>query len=357
RQEEETRLRRLLMTLMLGPEEQAVAGEAGRGVWNQAQPLDVMPDGSKKLSDKYWGESETNNRSDRSEVDTDTAKPLILCVDDDVSVLRLLKVWLSYFGYDVLTAESGEQAIETIKQIKPDCLLLDIVMPGMDGYDLCARLQGQEETANIPVIFLSSLDSEPDKARALALGAVDYVVKPFDRHILHDKVQACLQAIPRWQALQQSAAPLPKRSKPEDFWHFRDFLFVHLRLPPEKQELVAKVPPTKLYTMVSLLGIDESQIAQALAAFLKLPYLDRINPEEIRLGVLPAAYCRTHLVIAIHESSGENAFVLTNPFDLNLMDSLQRVSRSDQTLRLYVATPATLAPLLGTTKRAADQTP
>ncbi|HZC82495.1 MAG TPA: hypothetical protein VE222_12415, partial [Nitrospiraceae bacterium] len=89
----------------------------------------------------------------------------------------------------------------------------------------------------------------------------------------------------------------------------------------------------------------------------KLPYLDRINPEEIRLGVLPAAYCRTHLVIAIHEGSVENAFVLTNPFDLNLMDSLQRVPRSDQTLRLYVAAPATLAPLLGTTKRAGDQTP
>ncbi len=307
--------------------------------------------------DELVGPANRQSLVDMTEPTTtgETAKPLILCVDDEPTVLRVLKAWLPYFGYDVLTAESGEQAMETIKQTKPDCLLLDIVMPGMNGYDLCAHLQGQEETANIPVIFLSGLGSEPDKARAFALGAVDYVVKPFDHHTLHDKLQACLQTIPRWQALQQRAALRPQRSKLEDFWHFRDFLFMHLRLPPEKQELVVTVPPAKVYTMASLLGIDERQIAQALAAFLKLPYRDKINPEEIQLGVLPAVYCRHHLVIAIHESSVMNAFVLTNPFDLNILDSLQRVTRSDQPLCLYVAAPTTLAPLLGTPKLPADQ--
>jgi len=287
---------------------------------------------------------------------TDTAKPLILCVDDEVIQLRVLKGWLTHFGYDVLTAESGEQAMETIQQTKPDCLILDIMMPGMDGYKVCARLQENEDTAQIPVIFVTGLGDAHDKARAFALGAVDYVEKPFDEQTFHDKVQACLQATPRWQALQQRAAPLPQRSKPEDFWHFRDFLFLYLKLPPEKQELVARVPPAKLYTMASLLGIDERKLAQALAAFLRVPYLDKINPEKIRLGVLPPAYCRTHLVVAIHESSGENAFVLSNPFDHNLLDGLQRVTRSDQTLRLHVAAPATLAPLFGTTKRPAAQT-
>ena len=288
---------------------------------------------------------------------TDAAKPLILCVDDEVIQLRVLKGWLTHFGYDVLTAESGEQALETIQQTKPDCLILDIMMPGMDGYKVCARLQENEDTAQIPVIFVSGVGSEQDKARAFALGAVDYVEKPFDRKILFDKVQACLQTIPRWQALKRRTAPSPKHSKVEDFWLFRDFLFFYLKLLPEKQELAAKVPPAKLYTMASLLGVDERQIAQALAVFLKLPYLDRINPKEIRLGTLPAAYCRTHQVIAIYESSGENAFVLTNPFDLDLLDSLQRLSRSDQTLSLSIAAPATLAPLLGISNRSADRTP
>jgi len=289
-------------------------------------------------------------------MNTETAKPLILCVDDEFFTLKVLKGWLTSFGYDVLTVESGEQAIETIRQAKPDCLLLDIIMPGMNGYEVCERLQKNEDTAQIPVIFVSGVGSEQDKARAFALGAVDYVEKPFDRKILFDKVQACLQTIPRWQALQQRTAPSPKHSKVEDFWLFRDFLFFYLRLLPEKQELAAKVPPAKLYTMASLLGVDERQIAQALAAFLKLPYLDKINPEKIRLGVLPAAYCRTHQVIAIHASSVMNAFVLTNPFDLNLLDSLHRVTRSDQTLSLSIAAPATLAPLLRTPERPAGQT-
>ncbi len=276
----------------------------------------------------------------------ETVKPLILCVDDEPVVLRFLKELLTVRGYDVLTADSGEQAMETLRQAKPDCILMDIVMPGMDGYTLCSHLQRQKETATIPVIFVTGLGSEPAKSLAFALGGVDYIVKPFDPQALLDKVQACLQTTTRWQVLQQSVDLRPKRSKPANFWEFREFLFEQLRLPHEKQTLVADVRPAMLYTMASLLGIDERQIAQALAAFLKLPYLAMINPEEIRLEMLPAGYCRTHLVIAIHETSGENAFVLTNPFDLDLLDSLQRMSRSDQTLRLYVASPATLAPLL-----------
>jgi DNA-binding response OmpR family regulator len=288
---------------------------------------------------------------------TDTVKPLILCVDDDPQMLQFLKDSLTGRGYDVLTAESGGQAIETLRQTKPDCLLLDIVMPGMDGYTLCSHLQKQEETATIPVIFVTGLDGEPAKSLAFSLGGVDYIVKPFDLQTLLDKVQACLQTTTRWQVLQQSADLRPKRRKMANFWEFREFLFEQLRLPHEKQTLVAEVRSAKLYSMASLLGIEERQIAQALAAFMKLPYLDKINPAEIRLEMLPVAYCRTHLVIAIHESSGENAFVLTNPLDLDLLDSLQRASRSDQTLRLYVASPATLASLLGIPKRPADQIP
>ena len=161
----------------------------------------------------------------------------------------------------------------------------------------------------------------------------------------------------RWQVLQQRADLRPKRSKLPDFWQFRKFLFEQLRLLTEKQTLVTDVRPAKLYTMASLLGIDERQIAQALAAFLNLPYLTRINPKEIRLGMLPAAFCRTHLVIAIHESSGKNAFVLTNPLAPSLFDSLRRVPHSDQTLRLYIAAPATLALLLRTSRHPADQAP
>src|SRR5712692_44366 len=111
-------------------------------------------------------------------------KPVILCVDDEPAVLRFMKRVLSEGGYGVLTAESGDMAILTIHQTKPDLILLDIMMPGMDGYQVCARLQEHEDSASIPVIFATSLGSEQDKARALALGAVDYLVKPFESEAL-----------------------------------------------------------------------------------------------------------------------------------------------------------------------------
>ena len=85
---------------------------------------------------------------------TDTAKPVILCVDDEPQVLQLLKGWLAGGGYDVRTAGSGAEALQTIKNTPPDLILLDVVMSGMDGYTLCARLQEREETANIPVVFV-----------------------------------------------------------------------------------------------------------------------------------------------------------------------------------------------------------
>src|SRR2546422_9429367 len=136
---------------------------------------------------------------------TDTVKPLILCVDDEAEMLRFLKESLTRRGYDVLTAASGQQAMETLRQAKPDCILLDIMMPVMDGYTLCGHLQRQESTATIPVIFVSGVDSAPAKALAFSLGGVDYIVKPFDLQALLDKGQACRGASPGWPDLAKQS--------------------------------------------------------------------------------------------------------------------------------------------------------
>src|SRR2546428_12601740 len=101
---------------------------------------------------------------------TDTVKPLILCVDDEAEMLRFLKESLTRRGYDVLTAASGQQAMETLRQAKPDCILLDIMMPVMDGYTLCGHLQRQESTGTIPGVFLSGPGRGPRQFLASSLG-------------------------------------------------------------------------------------------------------------------------------------------------------------------------------------------
>ena len=107
------------------------------------------------------------------------AAPAILLVDDIPSNLRVLYESLNGRGYRLLIANSGAQALEVARRARPDLVLLDIMMPDMDGFEVCRRLKADPETAGMAVIFLSALDDTSDKVRGLELGAVDYVTKPF----------------------------------------------------------------------------------------------------------------------------------------------------------------------------------
>src|SRR5688572_8859158 len=103
----------------------------------------------------------------------------ILLVDDDVTNLDVLRHTLDGRGYRLFVTRSGESAIEVARRVHPLLILLDIVMPGIDGYETCRRLKADPETREAAVIFLSSLDDTKDKVRGLEVGAVDFVSKPF----------------------------------------------------------------------------------------------------------------------------------------------------------------------------------
>ena len=103
----------------------------------------------------------------------------ILLVDDDVTNLDVLRHTLDGRGYRLFVTRSGESAIEVARRVHPLLILLDIVMPGIDGYETCRRLKEDPETREAAVIFLSSLDETKDKVRGLEVGAVDFVSKPF----------------------------------------------------------------------------------------------------------------------------------------------------------------------------------
>ena len=109
----------------------------------------------------------------------DTTAPQILVVDDALINLRLLTEILLSRGYRVRPASSGVLALKTTAAIAPDLILLDVKMPGMDGYEVCRRLKADEQTRGIPVIFISALDEAADKLKGFEAGGVDYIVKPF----------------------------------------------------------------------------------------------------------------------------------------------------------------------------------
>lgn len=113
----------------------------------------------------------------------------ILIVDDQPENLRLLSKVLTRRGYEVRQALSGTIALQAVKTRLPDLIMLDIMMPVMDGYEVCSRLKSEPTTAQIPVIFLSALDDVFDKVRAFSVGGVDYITKPFQSPEVIARVQ------------------------------------------------------------------------------------------------------------------------------------------------------------------------
>ena len=115
----------------------------------------------------------------------DSIKANILIVDNSPENLRLLSSLLIRQGYRVNCVADGEMALHAVKGKLPDLIILDVLIPLIDGYRLCQILKTSEKTKHIPILFISSLDSEKDKVRAFKLGAVDYITKPFFLSLIH----------------------------------------------------------------------------------------------------------------------------------------------------------------------------
>ncbi|MGH2676357.1 MAG: response regulator transcription factor [Actinomycetota bacterium] len=108
------------------------------------------------------------------------ARVRVLVADDDPVILRLIEVNLGLEGFEVETANRGEEAITKARQVAPDVILLDVMMPEMTGWEVAARLKEDGETAHIPVVFLSARTQEEDRRKGQELGVAAYVSKPFD---------------------------------------------------------------------------------------------------------------------------------------------------------------------------------
>lgn len=118
---------------------------------------------------------------------------LILIVDDDAPLLLLLQTILIKEKYSVITASSGEEAIEKAKKARPQLVLLDISLPGIDGYEVCERLKQNAETLNARIIMLTEKDSADEITRGLYYHADDYITKPFDKKVLLARIHAVLR--------------------------------------------------------------------------------------------------------------------------------------------------------------------
>jgi len=142
--------------------------------------------------------------------------PSIMVVDDTPANLHLLTEMLKARGYKVRPVASGKFALQTAKHDPPDLILLDILMPEMNGYEVCERLQADEQLSEIPVIFISALDETLDKVKAFKVGGVDYVTKPFQFEEVQARVATHLEFRRQKRLLQESNEQLRKLEKLRD---------------------------------------------------------------------------------------------------------------------------------------------
>ncbi len=124
-------------------------------------------------------------------MDTEQPRKRILLVDDTKDILLVVSRRLESWGYETLTAETGEEGLRLAMEQLPDLILLDIMMPKMKGRDVCIRLKADPRTARIPIIFLSALSLADHIKAGLDLGADDYIVKPFEPAELKERIAVC----------------------------------------------------------------------------------------------------------------------------------------------------------------------
>ncbi|MCY7321980.1 MAG: response regulator transcription factor [Phormidesmis sp. CAN_BIN36] len=121
----------------------------------------------------------------------------LLLIDDDTNLILLVKDYLEFRGYEVITAENGRAALEVLEQETPDMIICDVMMPEMDGYSLVSAIRQDPKTSWIPVLFLSAKGQSQDRVKGLNIGADVYMVKPFEPEELVAQVESSLKQASR----------------------------------------------------------------------------------------------------------------------------------------------------------------
>ncbi|MFQ5615430.1 MAG: response regulator [Anaerolineales bacterium] len=192
-------------------------------------------------------------------------KARILIVEDDFDISNMLRIYFTGQGYDVDVALSGPDALEKTRQGLPHLIVLDIMLPGIDGYEVCRRLRTQTRTSHIPIIFLTQRDERSDKLQGLELGADDYITKPFDIEELKLRVQNAIARAER-ESLTDPRSGLPsgrliedqlRRIIRRDNWELMDIRLNHFESFREVYGFVASDDVLRFAAMLMGEVVDE----------------------------------------------------------------------------------------------------
>ena len=176
----------------------------------------------------------------------------ILLVDDDPNIRQLVNLYLVKEGFEVAMADRGDTALAAFQQAQPNLILLDLMLPGMDGWQVCREVR---KTSNVPIIMLTAKDETFDKVLGLELGADDYIVKPFDMKELVARIKAVLRRFQQPEQGQESKALSFPGLQVNISQYTVTFKDKELEMPPKELELLHFLAshPNQVFTREQLL--------------------------------------------------------------------------------------------------------
>lgn len=220
----------------------------------------------------------------------------ILIVDDTPANLGVLVETLGGAGYQLMVAEDGEEALAQTAQTQPDLILLDVMMPGLDGFETCRRLKSRANTRDVPVLFMTALNETADKVKAFAAGGVDYITKPIEHEEALERVRTHLTLRRLRRELQEQLALKERfmRIASHDLRNPLCLILIAAEMA-RRQEAAAGSPP--LTRHIENIAESAAQMRRIIDTFLDLraPAMDRNGAKpRIDLNLLAGAVARQH---------------------------------------------------------------
>ncbi len=257
-----------------------------------------------------------------------TKNKKVLIIDDDEDTRLLLSHILGKSGYLTESVESAAAAMKVLQLGDVSIILLDLLMPGMNGLEFCSNLQSDRVLSRIPVIMITSRADDETRRDALNAGVADFVPKSeLNRKILSAKVKKVLERAENWGRLD---SPAPS-ARLQDYQGFIEFLRENSTLSREDTATLSLSQPREMYQKTKDIGLDSIETAKLLSSYLQLPNYPYIDPETVEGDMLPAAFSKAHRVLALKEDKAIR-FVLSNPYEPQLIEMLESLTGRIPTL-------------------------
>jgi len=261
------------------------------------------------------------------------AKPKILCVDDEPEILKFLEAVLVPKGYEVIKSENGEEALEKFQEEKIDLVISDVMMPKLDGFEVCRRIKGDQHSKNIPVILITGLTAKEDRVKGIEAGAEDFISKPIDPREVLARINMLLKV-----------KELHEKKIGE--------LFVEMGFITEQQLQkalkIAREQNIKVgEALYSMGALDKDHIYWVLSNQLNMTYVELSSEmidadliKQFSVDLLEELKC-----LPLYETSGEIHFAIAEPTDQKIVKRVKNL-KPGKVVQLYLALPEKIMDIL-----------